>query len=110
MDSFSNTPPFKSYELYKNDRPNIFSKKERPLFIIAREICNLMISEKIDIPELIPYLKAMMSLTSIDQQYNCDSAESIVSYFIANSTSWTGSSEFSKLKNELYSMLPKKSK
>lgn len=37
-----------------------------------------------------PYLDAMDTLDTIDQMYICDSAESIVLYFLANAQSWKG--------------------
>jgi hypothetical protein len=38
----------------------------------------------------VPYLDAMSTLTSIDDNYGCDSAKSIVLYFLSNATSWRG--------------------
>ena len=37
-----------------------------------------------------PYLSVMQSLTNITDSYGCDSARSIVSYFLANASSWRG--------------------
>lgn len=37
-----------------------------------------------------PYVEAMSELETIDQQYYCDSAKSIVLYFLANATYWKG--------------------
>lgn len=37
-----------------------------------------------------PYLDAMYSLGSIDDSYGLDSGRSVVSYFLANATSWRG--------------------
>lgn len=37
-----------------------------------------------------PYLDAMGCLSSISDSYGMDSARSIVSYFLANATSWRG--------------------
>lgn len=38
----------------------------------------------------VPYLDAMCSLTSIDDNYGCDSAKSIVAYFLSNASTWRG--------------------
>jgi hypothetical protein len=38
----------------------------------------------------VPYLSAMCSLTSIDDMYGCDSAKSIVRYFLSNASTWRG--------------------
>lgn len=38
----------------------------------------------------VPYLNAMKSLNSINDNYYEDSAWSIVNYFLANATTWRG--------------------
>ena len=38
----------------------------------------------------VPYLQAMETLTKITDNYGCDSAKSIVAYFLANATTWRG--------------------
>lgn len=38
----------------------------------------------------VPYLDAMSTIESIDSDYYEDSAESIVSYFLANAQAWRG--------------------
>ncbi len=38
----------------------------------------------------VPYLDAMRSLNGIGDAYGCDSAKSIISYFLANATSFRG--------------------
>jgi len=38
----------------------------------------------------VPYLNAMCSLTSIDDNYGMDSAKSIVRYFLCNAGQWKG--------------------
>lgn len=48
----------------------------------------------------VPYLEAMASLGSIDEMYGCDSAKSIVSYFLANANTFRGP-EAKALKAEL---------
>lgn len=37
-----------------------------------------------------PYLNAMRQLYEINDQYGCESAKSIVMYFLANASSWRG--------------------
>ena len=37
-----------------------------------------------------PYLDAMSTLDSINDQYYCDSAKSIVLYFLSNAQTWRG--------------------
>lgn len=48
----------------------------------------------------VPYLDAMSSLGSIDENYYCDSAKSVVSYYLANATTFRGP-EARALKAEL---------
>ena len=59
----------------------------RPLSVIANEI-------KKDWKNVyfgaIPYLMAMESLNSINDNYGMDSAKSIVLYFLSNASSWRG--------------------
>lgn len=38
----------------------------------------------------VPYIDAMLQLESIDDMYGCDTAESIVLYFLSNATTWKG--------------------
>jgi hypothetical protein len=37
-----------------------------------------------------PYLQAMYGLNSISDNYGCDSAKSIIAYFLCNASSWRG--------------------
>ena len=37
-----------------------------------------------------PYLVAMSNLSTMTDRYGCDSAKSIVLYFLANSSTWRG--------------------
>lgn len=59
----------------------------RPLSVIANEI-------KKDWKNVyfgaIPYLMAMESLNSINDNYGMDSAKSIVLYFLSNASTWRG--------------------
>lgn len=38
----------------------------------------------------VPYLDAMGALRDIRESYGCDSARSIVAYFLSNASSWRG--------------------
>lgn len=38
----------------------------------------------------VPYLDAMGTLDSIDQDYGLDTGHSVVCYFLANATTWRG--------------------
>lgn len=38
----------------------------------------------------VPYLDAMRSLDSINDNYGCDSGHMIVAYFLGNAQSWRG--------------------
>lgn len=38
----------------------------------------------------VPYLDAMGSLVSIEDNYGCDDGKSIVLYFLANAQTWRG--------------------
>jgi len=59
----------------------------RPLYEIAKEI-------KTDWTKVnygaAPYLQAMASLNSINDNYYEDSAKSVVAYFLSNATTWRG--------------------
>lgn len=41
-------------------------------------------------PYAEPYLQAMESLNSIGDRYYCDSADSVILYFLSNATGWRG--------------------
>lgn len=38
----------------------------------------------------VPYIKAMFSLTSINDDYGYDDGRSVVMYFLSNATTWKG--------------------
>ena len=52
----------------------------------------------------VPYLNAMFTLYSIDDNYYEDSADMIVRYFLGNATTWRGETA-RRVKAELKSML-----
>lgn len=51
-----------------------------------------------------PYLSAMGTMGSIDDNYGFDPGKSIVRYFLANATTWRGE-DARRIKAELKSML-----
>jgi len=53
-----------------------------------------------------PYLDAMSQLGSMSDKYGCDTATSIVIYFLGNAQHWRGT-EAKRIKAELKAMLPK---
>lgn len=52
----------------------------------------------------VPYLDAMGTLSSVDDNYMFDSGKSIVNYFLANATTWRGEVA-RRVKKELNSMV-----
>lgn len=72
----------------------------RPLHVIAREIRqtwpNVWFGAK-------PYLDAMSSLNSINDDYGLDSGKSIVLYFLSNARTWKGE-DAKRIKAELKRM------
>ena len=73
----------------------------RPISTIAREI-------KSDWNKVyfgaVPYLDAMQSLNSIDDNYMYDTGKSVVRYFLANAGTWRGD-KARAIKAELKAML-----
>lgn len=59
----------------------------RPIHVIAAEI---MANWKKVNYAAQPYLQAMFSLSSPKDHYGLDTAESVVTYFLSNATSWRG--------------------
>jgi len=52
----------------------------------------------------VPYLEAMHSLNSIDDNYHYDTGKSVVRYFLANAGTWRGD-KAREIKAELKAML-----
>lgn len=73
------------------------NKATRPIYEIANEIRKTW-------PKVyfgaVPYLEAMHSLNEITDNYGQDSGKSIVSYFLANATTWRGD-DARRIKTEL---------
>jgi hypothetical protein len=59
----------------------------RPLYVIAKEIKKDWIKPNYAAK---PYLDAMQSLESINDNYGWDSAKTIVLYFLSNASTWKG--------------------
>ena len=73
----------------------------RPLYEIAREIrkdwgAKVYFGAK-------PYLDAMASLDSVDDNYGWDSGKTIVLYFLGNASTWRGETA-KRIKAELKAM------
>ena len=51
----------------------------------------------------VPYLDAMFSLDSIEDNYICDSGKSVVLYFLSNASTWRGETA-KRIKAELKAM------
>lgn len=74
---------------------------KRKIFEIAREIKedwkNISVHAK-------PYLEAMLTMKTIDEEYGFDSGESIVRYFLSNASGYRGETA-RKIKAELKGMI-----
>lgn len=75
--------------------------EHRPLHTIANEVWSDW-GEKVNYAAR-PYLEAMTELCAVTDTYGCDSAKSIVLYFLANATSWRGETA-KRVKAELKAM------
>jgi hypothetical protein len=59
----------------------------RPIYTIAGEIIQ---DWKKPYFGAVPYLAAMQSLDTIDDDYGYDDARTVILYFMANATTWRG--------------------
>jgi hypothetical protein len=73
----------------------------RPINVIAREIA---LDWKKPYFGAVPYLQAMHSLSSINDDYFDDDARSVVLYFMSNATTWRGETA-RRIKAELKEIL-----
>lgn len=73
----------------------------RPLYEIAAEI-----EENWRQPYFgaVPYINAMLALSSINDSYGMDSAKSIIRYFLVNAGTWRGETA-RRVKAELKAMV-----
>lgn len=74
----------------------------RPIYKIAKDI--IVDWNGREFYAAAPYVRAMLDLESIDDNYGFDSARSIVSYFLANAGTWRGDTA-KRIKNELKNLL-----
>ena len=74
----------------------------RPLHEIAREIRKDW-GAKVNFAAK-PYLDAMATLDSVDDNYGWDNGKSIVRYFLANASTWRGETA-KRIKAELKAMV-----
>ena len=63
------------------------SNQTRPLYEIAQEIRKDWTKVYFG---AVPYLEAMESLNSVNDNYGWDSGKSIVLYFLSNANTWKG--------------------
>lgn len=77
------------------------STQIRPLYEVAEDIYATWPKPYFG---AVPYLEAMTSLNSIGEDYGCDSAVSVVLYFLSNATTWKGP-EARRIKAELREMV-----
>lgn len=75
--------------------------KERSISSIANDIRNNWPNVYFGVK---PYLSAMFSLTTLEEDYGADSAISVVRYFLSNATTWRGE-HARRIKAELNAML-----
>jgi hypothetical protein len=73
----------------------------RPISTIARDISRDWTKPYFG---AVPYLDAMRHVNDISDKYYCDSAESVVRYFLANAGQWRGD-KARTIKAELKAML-----
>jgi len=76
------------------------TKKVRTLWAIATEIRSNWTNVYFG---AVPYLEAMSTLDSIEDNYYMDSAKSIVLYFLCNASTWRGETA-RRIKAELKAM------
>lgn len=91
----------RAHEIIANHKTKYFAPDHRPLSAIAREIRQLWNNVYFG---AVPYLEAMMQLTSIDDKYYEDDARSVVAYFLANAQTWRGE-DAKRVKAELKALL-----
>ena len=77
----------------------------RPINIIASEIKKDWTKDGKKVYfGAVPYLDAMFSLNDITDEYGCDSADSVIRYFLSNATTWKGDVA-RRIKKELNAMI-----
>ena len=81
--------------------PRASSHRTRPLHAIAADIRRNW--PKVNYAAK-PYLDAMAQLDGIGDMYYCDTAKSVVLYFLSNAGTWRGP-EAKRIKSELKGMI-----
>ena len=75
--------------------------QSRPIYEIAEEIASCWRNPAVP---ALPYLEAMLELSSVKDMYGADDAESVILYFLSNATGWRGP-DAQRLKAELKAAL-----
>ena len=86
---------------HKTERRSTIADAPRSLSTIAKEI---VVDWKPMYFGAVPYVNALLSLSSVTDTYGADSARSIVNYFLANAQTWRGP-KARAIKEELKGML-----
>lgn len=73
----------------------------RPIYEIAQEIQKDWLNVNFG---AVPYLGAMFALTDIDDVFGVDNGRTIVTYFLANASTWRGETA-RRVKKELNAIL-----
>jgi len=77
----------------------------RPLNVIAREIRDDWSKQGTGVNYAAkPYLQAMGQMTTVNENYGCDSGKSVVAYFLSNASAWRGEVA-RRVKKELNALL-----
>jgi len=79
------------------------SNIKRPVYKIAADILNDWNRPNY---AALPYLTAMLTINNEQEQYGCDTAKSIILYFLSNAGTYKGI-KAKELKNELKTLLNK---
>ena len=71
---------------------------------IAEETLNIFIADNVKCFAARPYLEAMACIETPDDRYGYESGRSIVTYFLANASTWRGP-DAKRIKAELKKLL-----
>lgn len=85
---------------FKHERLNV-KPKPRPLHVIAAEIRANWLKPYFG---AVPYLEAMTTMGSINDDYGLDPGKEIVLYFLSNAQTWRGDAA-RRIKAELKAMV-----
>lgn len=90
---------------YTSEKEYPIVTEVRPLSVIAAEVLRLWTSPANYAAK--PYLRAMLSLRTVSDNYGADSGEFIVLYALSNMQTWRGD-DARRIKKELKAHLPAK--